>query len=219
MGRAVNPYKILNVSRDADDETITKAYRREASKAHPDRASVDEDPAVRTKRMQEVNDAYAILSDPERRADYDQYGTADTAERIAVERAITNMFLSYLDQPEDMELMNIIETLRAQSKQRMLNLRNEIVDLRRKMNKRDRIVRRIIRKGEGKNAIAMAIEKSIAVMLETIDTLEDDITFTEKVLDELQHYEYIVDEREDFRAARLKLYGHASAGPALPGAR
>ena len=60
-------YKILGVSPDASEEEIKKAYRRLAHKYHPDRGG-DE------KKFKEINEAYQVLSDKEKRAQYDKYG-------------------------------------------------------------------------------------------------------------------------------------------------
>ena len=61
-------YKILDVSRDAAAEDIKKAFRRLARKYHPD-VSKETDAEH---KMKEVNEAYTVLSDPEKRAAYDQ---------------------------------------------------------------------------------------------------------------------------------------------------
>ncbi|KAF1047785.1 DnaJ C-terminal domain-containing protein [Xylophilus sp.] len=63
-------YAILGVERQADADTVKKAYRRLARKYHPD-VSKEADAAT---RMSEVNEAYAVLSDPEKRAAYDELG-------------------------------------------------------------------------------------------------------------------------------------------------
>jgi curved DNA-binding protein CbpA len=61
---ARDPYKILGVSRDADDEQIRRAYRRLAKQEHPDAEGGDEDYFCR------LNDAYEQLRTPERRREY-----------------------------------------------------------------------------------------------------------------------------------------------------
>jgi len=66
-------YKTLGVSRDADENTIKKAYRRLAMKYHPDRNLGKEKWA--NERFKEINEAYAVLGDPEKRRQYDQFGT------------------------------------------------------------------------------------------------------------------------------------------------
>jgi molecular chaperone DnaJ len=66
----LDPYELLGVSRDADDATIKKAYRKLAREYHPD---VNPDPAAQ-ERFKEVSHAYEILSDPQKRAAYDRGG-------------------------------------------------------------------------------------------------------------------------------------------------
>ncbi len=66
-------YKALEVERTVDQETIKKAYRNLAMKYHPDRNPGNSQAAD---RMKEINEAYAILSDPEKRRLYDVYGHA-----------------------------------------------------------------------------------------------------------------------------------------------
>jgi curved DNA-binding protein len=66
-------YKILGVSRDADEKTIKKAYRSLAMKYHPDRNPGKEKEA--NEKFKEINEAYAVLGDPEKRRQYDQFGT------------------------------------------------------------------------------------------------------------------------------------------------
>jgi molecular chaperone DnaJ len=67
------PYEILGVAKTATAEDITKAYRKLARQYHPDRNPGD-DTAV--EKFKEVQAAYEMLSDPDKRAEYDRYGTA-----------------------------------------------------------------------------------------------------------------------------------------------
>lgn len=66
-------YKILGVSRNASPEEIQKAYRKMARKYHPDMNPDDESAK---KRFQEVQRAYDVLNDPEKREMYDRYGSS-----------------------------------------------------------------------------------------------------------------------------------------------
>jgi molecular chaperone DnaJ len=68
-------YDILGVPRNAEEEDIKKAYRKLAMKFHPDRNQGDKAKASEEK-FKEVKEAYEMLTDPQKRAAYDQYGHA-----------------------------------------------------------------------------------------------------------------------------------------------
>ncbi|KAK9092709.1 hypothetical protein Syun_027620 [Stephania yunnanensis] len=68
----VDYYNILQVDRNAKDEDIKKAYRKLAMKWHPDKNPNDKKYAEA--KFKEVSEAYEVLSDPQKRAIYDQYG-------------------------------------------------------------------------------------------------------------------------------------------------
>lgn len=66
-------YEVLGVDRNADDATLKKAYRALAKKYHPDMNPGD---AEAEKKFKEASEAYAVLSDPDKRRQYDQFGHA-----------------------------------------------------------------------------------------------------------------------------------------------
>lgn len=67
-------YAVLGVSRDATQEDIKRAYRRLARESHPD--ANHSDPHAE-ERFKSISEAYGVLSDPQRRQQYDTFGTAD----------------------------------------------------------------------------------------------------------------------------------------------
>lgn len=66
-------YEVLGVEKNADDAAIKKAYRALAKKYHPDMNPGDQEAE---KKFKEASEAYAVLSDPEKRKQYDQFGHA-----------------------------------------------------------------------------------------------------------------------------------------------
>lgn len=66
-------YEVLGVAKNADDAELKKAYRKVAKKYHPDTNPGDKEAE---EKFKEAAEAYAILSDPEKRSKYDQYGHA-----------------------------------------------------------------------------------------------------------------------------------------------
>ncbi len=67
-------YEVMGVGRDATDEDIKKAYRKLAFQYHPDR-NQDQDTC---EKFKEINEAYEVLSDTDKRASYDRFGRAGT---------------------------------------------------------------------------------------------------------------------------------------------
>ncbi len=72
-GKKRDYYEVLGVSRDANEDELKKAYRRLAIQLHPDRNPGDKQAE---ERFKEINEAYQVLSDAEKRAQYDRYGHA-----------------------------------------------------------------------------------------------------------------------------------------------
>lgn len=64
-------YAILGVSKDADEKTIKRAYRKLAREFHPD---VNQDDKQAEQKFKEIGEAYAVLSDPDKRKKYDRFG-------------------------------------------------------------------------------------------------------------------------------------------------
>ena len=72
-------YNILGVNRNASDDEIKKAYRKLAVKLHPDKQAGKSDAEKKEaeEKFKDVNEAYDVLSNPEKKQRYDQFGTVD----------------------------------------------------------------------------------------------------------------------------------------------
>lgn len=66
-------YKILGVDKKASDDDIKSAYRKLAKQYHPD---INKEPGA-SEKFKEINEAYSVLSDKQKRSNYDQFGSAD----------------------------------------------------------------------------------------------------------------------------------------------
>ena len=75
-------YKELGVAKGASDAEIKKAYRKLALKYHPDKNPGD---SAAEERFKKISEAYAVLSDKEKRQQYDTYGSADFSQRFSQE--------------------------------------------------------------------------------------------------------------------------------------
>ena len=78
-------YSILGVPRNASDQDIRKAYKKASMRHHPDRGGDEE-------QFKRVNEAYSTLKDPQKKAMYDQYGTADPNQQRAYQQRQSNPF-------------------------------------------------------------------------------------------------------------------------------
>lgn len=67
-------YKLLGIEKNASQDEIKKAFRKLAQQYHPDKPNGDE------KKFKEINEAYTVLSNPEKRKQYDTFGSADGAQ-------------------------------------------------------------------------------------------------------------------------------------------
>jgi curved DNA-binding protein len=76
-------YQILGVSRDATADEIKKAYRKMAMKHHPDKAKGDKKPAE--EKFKQISEAYAVLSNPEKKKAYDEFGSQAFRQKFSQE--------------------------------------------------------------------------------------------------------------------------------------
>ena len=75
-------YEVLGVKKDSSTQDIKKAYRKLAMKYHPDRNKGDK---VAEEKFKKLSEAYAVLSDPEKRKEYDTFGASGFQQRYSQE--------------------------------------------------------------------------------------------------------------------------------------
>ena len=84
-------YQILGVAKTASADEIKKAYRKLALKFHPDKNQGDKEAE---EKFKEISEAYAVLSDPEKRKQYDTFGSAGFRQRYSQEDIFRNFDLN-----------------------------------------------------------------------------------------------------------------------------
>ncbi len=83
-------YKILGITKPSSASEIKKAYRKLALKYHPDKTKGDK---LLEDKFKKISEAYAVLSDPEKKTQYDTYGSADFSQRFSQEDIFRNFDL------------------------------------------------------------------------------------------------------------------------------
>src|SRR3989454_3496021 len=87
-------YEILGVDRNASEEEIKKAYRRLARQHHPDTQTSEQEKKAAEEKFKEINEAYATLSDQDKRRRYDTFGHAE-GDRKSTRLNSSHLVISY----------------------------------------------------------------------------------------------------------------------------
>lgn len=152
-------YDRLNVPRSAGKATIRAHYLREAKKHHPDMHPDDPDSA--TTNMQEIQHAYAVLKDPEARAQYDRTDESETQASQNPAEAILAALMSMLTRKAIDEEFNIVAEARKKL-QEAINADTQAIPVcLNAISALEKIVARVSVTGDD-NFVAMAAESHIA---------------------------------------------------------
>jgi DnaJ-class molecular chaperone len=192
-------YEILGVTRDASGEDIKRAYRHLAMEHHPDRNPGDPDAH---ERFQQVQKAYEVLSEPERRAEYDRSGSTTLGVREEqllqndavqiFQEALNSVIGNYSTPPTHFDviaqMVRVVEGKQAQlTEAKRLSRRS--VDVMR------RVLERIgmTEEASGPNVLAGFLEDRIAKAEADAARFHDMIVHGEKLLEYVRTYTFRVD--------------------------
>lgn len=176
----MNPYEILSVSRFASIEQIRVAWRRASQKYHPDRAGGD------AEMMTKVNQAFELLSDPERRAQYDRSGCTRSLAEIE-KRAVglvKDLFNVALQNESEQDFVLVVH---AHLREIEEGLKNTRIRLDRRLNKLRRSRARVVSKGES-NLFQIIIDAEMNSIEENLEKLTSEDAVYHKAVDIIQDY-------------------------------
>ena len=187
-------YDILGVSREATPEEIKAAYRRAAMEHHPDRNIGSEDAA--REKFQAVQNAYDVLSDPEKRAFFDQNGAAPSRkmdEWAALKEDAIQIFMEAVSSsgpnPSQQDLIGLMEQI-IMGKQ--MTLRQALQQSESMIAKLEKLIPRVGRKADapGPNVISGFIEADVAAKRQQNERTREMIAHGEKLLEYVRTYTF-----------------------------
>lgn len=185
----MNPYQVLGVDRDVDPATLKQAYRDKAKVAHPDAGGSE-------KAMAEVNQAYAVLADPDQRAFFDQTGQIIGAPAIDQELAgamtlIANELVKLTMADESIFQADLIEYLALQLEKVRDKGQAAIMDFEKKEAKLRKMLGRFRVKQAGEpNRLEALLEERIGAAVAAKTRDQRDVDTYQRAITLLRGYTY-----------------------------
>lgn len=206
----MNPYEILGVSPDASEHQIKTAYRLRAKETHPDLGNDGSEFHLLSK-------AYAVLSDPARRAQYDETGSIDDGAVRTAQQHMLNIIANLFSQAvavesasgRSMKSVDIMEAMRTNVSRMLNDARKTSADLRKAIADREILKTRITRLGEGENHFVEILKAQIAQAKTQLAGSTLDVAALERAMEELAHYK---SEVEVIRAMQTMTWGPGAYG-------
>lgn len=186
-------YDILNVDKKASPDEIKKAYRKLASKYHPDKgADSDEE------KFKVICAAYGILSDPGKRERYDRGESAEnirkpekTIEDQAIDR-ILSVFLGVVENSAEVKSKDLVKEISKFMGKAISQFESERKTQTTHKEKFERIISKIVRKDgqENENFFVSACRSQISASNREIEKLDKEILIVKKAIEIVNFYKY-----------------------------
>lgn len=189
-------YDTLNVTPEADQPEIKKAYRRAAAKAHPDKDGGSNE------QFHQIQVAYDVLSDPQRRKQYDQTGQTDEKPQSVAESRLLQLFNTII-QGESFT-GDIIATCRDYVDSAIKELNSKIVKLNAKQAK--------LQKQMGRVKSQSALNLYEQLLNDTLMKLEHDITANSDELAVIEEVSQMLEEYNDSNPETVPAWSGAGGG-------
>ena len=181
-------YDTLGVDEKATDSEIKKAYRKRARETHPDQNEGTDD------EFKDVNNAYAVLSVPRKRKEYDDTGSSDTlsdterAKQRAFEE-IKGMFLKLVESYSDRVFgMDVVKHMLTVTGETMDKNQRDIRNIGQRIEKWEKIQEKISFDGKGANLLSIVCDEQISALKANVEMCEHNIMIMEKIEQILTEY-------------------------------
>lgn len=170
-------YKTLGITPDSSQEEIKLAYRKLAMQWHPDRNPGD---PVAQEKFQAISEAYEILIDSDKRADYDKYGDGDSP----VLKRMDELFSTIID--GGIESHNLMDEARSMVRERIKKVMTTSMQERSRITRLEKLKRRIV--CNGANRFSLLIEDRIFNAEYTMAECDSEVAILNDLLEELVEY-------------------------------
>lgn len=195
-------YDVLGLKPDASAAAIKVAYRRRAQTAHPDKSNGD------AEVFKQVQLAYEVLSDPERRKRYDETGSTDSGEiplrGMALER-LDRMLIDLLDRM-DPDNSSITHHLTQFNQQVISQQEAGIRQTKKNIAKREKLLKRLVRK-QGDPLLEGLLQNQLERLRASLKNEENGLLVLREVAKILKEYEHS-PEVQTFTATATTPFGH-----------
>ncbi len=207
-------YAVLGIARDASRAEVVKGYRRESKRWHPDRNPGCDQAKVMYER---VDTAYRVLSDPDRRREYDRTGAYTTTGTVGREqyvvKVVTQLVIDLVTaitcQGGDVRKEPMIGLLKKNVEKRVVGLRKTLADLRKTVEALKHAEGRFTVEGGEENVVAATIKYQITQMLSQAAGVEVEIELMADAQTFIDKYRYKMDPA-DPRSFGMFSYGAAT---------
>lgn len=187
----MNLYAILNVEPTASQNDIKKAYRRLAQVNHPDKNHGNKEAKA---KMQDIQRAYDILGDPERRKRYDETGaTQDGPTTFTIAREQLAMLFVQMADNKDADSFDFKKGARDTINAMITDMKGKITLLQRSLRNIEKARKRLKRKTEGEPFLIQVLDAHMRQTKEKIAHHENNIEVAGIMLKMLDDYEYEVE--------------------------
>jgi len=201
----MNPYEVLGVAKEADADTIKKAFRKGIREVHP-----DHNPDGSQESAAAVNDAWAILGDAERKARFD--ATGDGAQPLPREAVAKAAMIHLFTQVIGAGLTgNILEQTRKRAVSEKQNQHISVLPMKTRIRELEAAIKKMKVKNGGENYLTAAMEQQKQQVEDLLKKAEATIQLMSDVLEQLNQYEYEMEKSvADSGSGRIRDLGAAS---------